>query len=79
MNDLILYFEIILNYVEEFDQRVQNGDYCVTMIDDIKRNGYCFTDGNGLISKGLAKLVAKNLGYPTEYIDLVCIISFYCF
>jgi hypothetical protein len=30
-------------------------------IDDIKRNGYYFTDGNGFISKGLAKMVAERL------------------
>ncbi|CAF3170689.1 unnamed protein product [Rotaria sp. Silwood2] len=53
-----------------FDQRIQNGDYCVKMIGDIERNGYCFTDGNGFISKGLAKLVAKNLDYPIENIEL---------
>jgi RNA-dependent RNA polymerase len=27
------------------------------MIEDIERNNYCFTDGNGLVSKGLAKLI----------------------
>ena len=31
------------------------------MIDDIHRNNYCFTDGNGLISKGLAKLIDEKL------------------
>ncbi|CAF1502453.1 unnamed protein product [Rotaria sp. Silwood1] len=62
--------KITLKYAEDFDQSIQNSDYCVTMIDDIKRNDYCFTDGNGFISKGLAKVVAKNLGYPTEYLDL---------
>jgi hypothetical protein len=36
---------------------------CVTMIDDIERNDYCFTDGNGLISKGLARLIAERLKY----------------
>ncbi|CAF1424261.1 unnamed protein product [Rotaria sp. Silwood1] len=61
---------ITLNYTEDFDERIQNGDYCVKMIDDIERNGYCFTDGNGFISKGLAKLVAKNLDYPIENIEL---------
>ena len=30
-------------------------------IDDIERNGYNFTDGNGFISKGLAKMVAERL------------------
>jgi len=30
-------------------------------IDDIERNGFCFTDGNGFISKGLAKRVAEQL------------------
>jgi len=32
-------------------------------MDDIERNDYNFTDGCGLISKGLAKLVAEKLGY----------------
>ena len=31
------------------------------LIDDIERNNYCFTDGNGFVSKGLAKLIAENL------------------
>jgi hypothetical protein len=31
------------------------------MIEDIERNNYCFTDGNGLVSKGLAKLIAEKL------------------
>jgi hypothetical protein len=30
-------------------------------ISDIKRNERCFTDGNGFISKGLAKMVAEKL------------------
>jgi hypothetical protein len=30
-------------------------------IPDIKPNDYCFTDGNGFISKGLAKCVAEKL------------------
>ncbi|CAF1118346.1 unnamed protein product [Rotaria sordida] len=68
---------ITLNYTEDFDRRVQNGEYCVTKIDDIERNGYCFTDGNGFISKGLARTIAKKLGcriktmnqdiYPSAY------------
>ncbi|CAF4720264.1 unnamed protein product [Rotaria sp. Silwood1] len=68
---------ITLTYTEDFDRRVQNGEYCVTKIDDIERNGYCFTDGNGFISKGLARIVAKKLGcriktlnhdiYPSAY------------
>jgi len=30
-------------------------------IDDIQRKEYCFTDGNGFISKGLAKCIAEKL------------------
>lgn len=30
-------------------------------IPDVERNGYCFTEGNGLISQGLAKIVAEKL------------------
>lgn len=29
------------------------------MIEDIERNSYCFTDGCGLVSKGLAKLISE--------------------
>jgi len=47
--------------VNEFHSRVQRGERCVLMIDDIERNNYCFTDGNGLISKGLAKLISNQL------------------
>ncbi|CAF1324424.1 unnamed protein product [Rotaria sp. Silwood1] len=55
---------ITLNYtVNDFDRQVQNGNYCVTKINGIERNGYCFTDGNGFISKGLARLIAEKLGY----------------
>ena len=31
------------------------------MIEDIERNNYCFTDGNGLVSKGLAKLISEKI------------------
>jgi RNA-dependent RNA polymerase len=31
------------------------------MIEDVERNNYCFTDGNGLVSKGLAKLINDKL------------------
>jgi hypothetical protein len=59
---------------EEFHRRVKEGDQCVTRIDDIERNGYCFTDGNGLISKGLAKLVADRLPYLNKFNNEVCFI-----
>lgn len=36
------------------------------MIDDIERNNYCFTDGNGLVSKGLAKLIYEKLSNKQE-------------
>jgi hypothetical protein len=58
--------KIKLNYIsdsEDFNHQVQQGEMCVTMIDDIERNDYCFTDGNGLISKGLARLIAERLKY----------------
>lgn len=41
--------------------RVQRKQICVMKINDIQRNGFCFTDGNGFISKGLAKQVAEKL------------------
>lgn len=34
-------------------------------IPDVERNGYCFTEGNGFISKGLAKIVAERLPSST--------------
>lgn len=45
----------------EFDKCVNQKEICVMSIDDIERNNYCFTDGNGFISKGLAKCVAEKL------------------
>jgi hypothetical protein len=33
-----------------------------SLIEDIERNGYCFTDGIGQISLGLAKKVAISIG-----------------
>ena len=53
-----------MNYcsnINQFNYRVQHGEICVLMIDDIERNNYCFTDGNGLVSKGLAKLINEKL------------------
>lgn len=35
------------------------------LIDDIERNQYCFTDGNGLVSQGLAGLIAERLSLCT--------------
>jgi RNA-dependent RNA polymerase len=40
------------------------------MIEDIQRNNYCFTDGNGLVSKGLAKLINETFSdriIPSAY------------
>ena len=56
--------QIKLVYCEterDFNQRVQRGEICVRSIDDIERNGFYFTDGNGLISKGLAQCIAQGL------------------
>lgn len=67
--------QIQLEYIDdlkEFHHRVKQGDHCVTHIDDIERNGYCFTDGNGLMSRGLARLVAERLGYLVKFNDEVC-------
>jgi hypothetical protein len=36
------------------------------VIKDIKENGYCFTDGCGLISLGLAHEVAEKIGIPIK-------------
>jgi RNA-dependent RNA polymerase len=33
---------------------------------DVKRNGYIFTDGVGKISPELVRIIAEELGYPTE-------------
>lgn len=60
---------IKLNYYlnkNQFDFNVEQGEKCVFMIDDIQRNNYCFTDGNGLISKGLAKLIQEK--FLLEYL-----------
>lgn len=43
----------------------------MTIVNDVERNGYCFTDGNGLVSKGLAKLIQdsqeKLVSMPSAY------------
>jgi hypothetical protein len=68
--------QIQLEYIEDpedFNRRVEQGDLCVTKIDDIERNNYCFTDGSGLISKGLARLVAERLDYLVKSEENVCI------
>ncbi|CAF5043556.1 unnamed protein product, partial [Rotaria magnacalcarata] len=55
---------IKINYCSnenELNHRVRKGEICMVMIEDIERNNYCFTDGNGLVSKGLAKLINEKL------------------
>jgi hypothetical protein len=44
--------------------RPNSGIYYVMEIPDIKRDGYCFTDGVGLISWGLAGRVAQKMNIP---------------
>ncbi len=44
--------------------------YSVFKIKDIKENNYCFTDGCGLISLGLAKEVAEKIGLPIKQLVL---------
>ncbi|CAF5149225.1 unnamed protein product, partial [Rotaria sp. Silwood1] len=61
---------IKLTYIsdlQEFNSKVQQGHMCVTQLEDIERNGYYFTDGIGLISKGLARKVAEKLDYLIKY------------
>ncbi|CAF3878794.1 unnamed protein product [Rotaria sp. Silwood2] len=56
--------DIKLNYCSnenEFNYRIKQDEICIMMIEDIERNNYCFTDGNGLVSKGLAKLIYEKL------------------
>ncbi|CAF1495011.1 unnamed protein product [Adineta steineri] len=53
-------FKYCLNE-NEFNYRVKQGELCIMMIDDIERNSHCFTDGNGLVSKGLAKLINEKV------------------
>lgn len=36
-------------------------DSCITKIEDVERNGFCFTDGCGLISFGLAERLSQQL------------------
>jgi RNA-dependent RNA polymerase len=38
-------------------------------IEDVKRNGFCFTDGVGKISTFLAQMAAKELGLPHAFHD----------
>ena len=42
-------------------------DFTVFIIKDIYENGYCFTDGCGLISLGLAEKVAENIGLQIKH------------
>ena len=42
------------------------------MIDDVERNQFCFTDGNGLVSRGLAKLIAEKLSLcPRDRVETI--------
>ncbi|KAJ4286996.1 hypothetical protein N0V90_012877 [Kalmusia sp. IMI 367209] len=41
----------------------------IKTIEDINRNGYCFTDGVGKISTFLAQMAAKELGLPNAFDD----------
>lgn len=41
------------------------------MINDVERNKYCFTDGNGLVSKGLAKLIFEKLNDNCQKYDSI--------
>lgn len=51
-----LWIQKKINYLsEEFEAKVY-------LIEDIERNGYCFTDGIGLISLGLARRAALSIG-----------------
>jgi len=38
----------------------------IVKIDDVERNGYCFTDGVGKISSLVARMIAEDLNLPTE-------------
>lgn len=61
---------IYCSNANEFDCRVQRGEICAIIIDDIERNNYCFTDGNGLMSKGLARLISDKFSHrilPSAY------------
>ncbi len=48
----------------ENDIRRNNGVYYVTRIPDIERGPYCFTDGIGKISWGLAGRIAQRMNLP---------------
>ncbi len=39
-----------------------NAKYTAINIPDVEHEGFCFTDGCGRISRGLAKEVAQNIG-----------------
>lgn len=49
-----------------YKRKKQPVEYTVEIIDDIEENGYCFTDGCGLISRDLAKSVAEKIGIRIE-------------
>ncbi|CAF0799843.1 unnamed protein product [Didymodactylos carnosus] len=51
---------------EAFNIEVKSGKPCVMLIPDIKNNEYCFTDGCGLMSKGLAREIATRLKLLTN-------------
>ncbi|CAF3987268.1 unnamed protein product [Rotaria sordida] len=45
-----------------FKSKTEKIEYTATIIPDIERNEFCFTDGCGTISLGLAKKIAENIG-----------------
>ncbi|CAF0772211.1 unnamed protein product [Didymodactylos carnosus] len=59
--------DINLTFIDQNRPR-QNQCYYACQIDDIKRNNYCFTDGCGKISLGLAIEVARKLKLEKDYI-----------
>lgn len=55
--------KLFRNLLQTLTERHPSGNiYEAHIIEDIERNGYCFTDGVGLISLGLAKKVALSIG-----------------
>lgn len=55
---MLLWFISFMPILIRMKALVNQSEIKAYLIDDIERNGYCFTDGVGRISLGLAKKIA---------------------
>ncbi len=51
--------EILFQFFQTKEEKIE---YTATIIPDIERHDFCFTDGCGKISLGLARMVAQHIG-----------------